>query len=248
MAKKAVLIGINYTNTDLELKGCITDVIKMEEFLTKKGYRCIKLIDTPENVDTDKYPLKRHIIKWLNWLVKNTKKNNKLFLHFSGHGSFTNDVNNDERDHKDETIVPLDCKSAGIIKDDFIVKILSSTPADVFTIFDCCHSGTILDLIYRYEPFRDIPFTDKKYSETDNNIISISGCRDNQTSAEVWFKRVKQNRGALTYFIITELNKDNNTYKIMLKNIRKYLNKCKLKQIPQLHTSKKIDFNSNIDF
>jgi len=245
MTKKALLIGINYFNSDLELNGCINDVDNMETLLSAKGYRCIKLTDNKNNIKSSLYPNRKNILKWINWFVNNTNEKTQMFLHFSGHGCYTRDRNNDERDGKDETIIPVDLIS---IVDDEIIQILSKTNGTIHSLFDCCHSGTILDLRYRYEINRDIPFTDKKYKETKGKIISISGCKDKQTSADAWFRNIKEYRGALTYFVLFELQKEDITYKQLIKNIRFHLSKSKLTQIPQLSSSKKININKKIEF
>eukprot|EP00525_Craspedostauros_australis_P002495 CAMPEP_0198134924 /NCGR_PEP_ID=MMETSP1442-20131203/60321_1 /TAXON_ID= /ORGANISM="Craspedostauros australis, Strain CCMP3328" /LENGTH=401 /DNA_ID=CAMNT_0043796081 /DNA_START=349 /DNA_END=1553 /DNA_ORIENTATION=- len=57
----------------------------------------------------------------------------------------------DEEDGYDETLIPVDFKSAGQIIDDDILKMLvMPMPAgvNVTVLMDCCHSGTVLDLPY----------------------------------------------------------------------------------------------------
>ena len=38
MLKKALLIGINYTGTDYELRGCINDSINLKQFLISNKF------------------------------------------------------------------------------------------------------------------------------------------------------------------------------------------------------------------
>lgn len=71
----------------------------------------------------------------------------------AGHGGQTKDLDGDEEDGQDETIYPVDFKSAGHIVDDQIHDIcVARLKAGVrlTTIFDSCHSGSILDLPYVY--------------------------------------------------------------------------------------------------
>ncbi len=72
-----------------------------------------------------------------------------------GHGSGQVDFNNDERDGIDQTICPVDFMQEGMILDnDINSTIVQPLKKDVtlHAIVDACHSGTILDLVYIYNP------------------------------------------------------------------------------------------------
>ena len=72
---------------------------------------------------------------------------------YIGHGGNVRDRSGDEADGRDETLIPLDYARAGQITDDILLKELVLPMAKgVFatSIMDCCHSGTILDLPYRF--------------------------------------------------------------------------------------------------
>ena len=59
----------------------------------------------------------------------------------------------DEEDGYDETLIPVDFQQNGQIRDDDLLRILvKPTPAGVTMtcLMDCCHSGTVLDLPYRF--------------------------------------------------------------------------------------------------
>ncbi|ORX69344.1 hypothetical protein BCR32DRAFT_297422 [Anaeromyces robustus] len=156
--KKALLIGINYIGQQFQLRGCINDVKNIKELLiTKFGFS-----DSPENMviltDDQKnnpynIPTRKNMINAMKWLVKNCKKGDSLFFHFSGHGSQTKDLDGDEVDGYDETILPVDYKTSGQIVDDEMNAIMvRPLPEGVrlTAIFDSCHSGTALDLPYIY--------------------------------------------------------------------------------------------------
>jgi Caspase domain len=56
-------------------------------------------------------------------------------------------------DGYDETLVPLDYATAGQIHDDDLLKhLICKMPSGVTMtcLFDCCHSGTVLDLPYTF--------------------------------------------------------------------------------------------------
>ncbi|RHZ84486.1 hypothetical protein Glove_81g36 [Diversispora epigaea] len=153
--KRALLIGINYFNSQFELKGCINDVVNIKNFLIKSyGFREIDMIIlTDDQRNPKNIPNRRNIIAAMRWLVKDARQNDSFFFHYSGHGGQEKDLDGDEDDGYDETIMPLDFQTQGQIIDDDMHKIMvQSLPAGVrlTAIFDSCHSGTVLDLPYIY--------------------------------------------------------------------------------------------------
>ncbi len=104
--KKALLVGINYVGQNGELNGCHNDVYSMQSFLEKKGWAsddCTLLLDTAGQ----NQPTRDNILKAIDEFVSNAKPGDSLFLHYSGHGASVKDDNGDEKDGKDETLVPL---------------------------------------------------------------------------------------------------------------------------------------------
>jgi hypothetical protein len=75
----------------------------------------------------------------------------------TGHGGKLRDDDGDEKDGYDETMVPLDYESAGQIRDDDLFNTLVGPMPKGVTmtvVMDCCHSGTVLDLVSRFNCFR----------------------------------------------------------------------------------------------
>ena len=78
-------------------------------------------------------------------------------MHYSGHSARVKDDESGEEaaDGHDETLVPLDYKTSGIIRDDdlFEAVIKPALKPDVCltSIMDCCHSGSVLDLPYCFK-------------------------------------------------------------------------------------------------
>eukprot|EP01097_Dermamoeba_algensis_P008717 TRINITY_DN58_c1_g1_i1.p1 TRINITY_DN58_c1_g1~~TRINITY_DN58_c1_g1_i1.p1 ORF type:complete len:457 (-),score=114.01 TRINITY_DN58_c1_g1_i1:140-1510(-) len=154
--KKAVLIGINYFNTSAALRGCINDVKNMKEFLINNYFfpSGSMLIMTDDLKDALLIPTRQNILNAMKWLVKDAAAGDSLFFHFSGHGGTVKDTNGDEDDGFDETIFPSDYQKSGVIVDDEMHEIMvRHLPAGVrlTALFDCCHSGTPLDLPYSYK-------------------------------------------------------------------------------------------------
>jgi len=102
-----------------------------------------------------------NIIACLQWLTQGVQPGDSLFFHFSGHGAQQRDRDGDEKkvrhvkDVMDEAILPMDYRAKGpdeirkMITDDVLFQMLVAPlpeGANLFCIFDCCHSGTVLDL------------------------------------------------------------------------------------------------------
>ena len=249
---KSLVIGINYSNTQNELYGCINDANNLKNYLTNKyNFSENNLCLLTDN--TIVKPTKQNILKKYKDLLINAKPGEKLFFTYSGHGSFITDLNNDEIDKKDELLITIDNKS---ISDDELKTIIDENlPDDVtlFIIFDCCHSGTLMDLKYNYfsssETVTDDLVINKTVSETKSNVFLISGCFDEQTSADSYIDSKFQ--GALTWCFLktlTEKNTNNTlTWKELLINMRTLL-QPKYSQFPQLSSGKLIDINSTLLF
>ncbi|WVQ98413.1 hypothetical protein IAU59_005536 [Kwoniella sp. CBS 9459] len=154
--KKALLIGINYFGTSGELAGCINDVHNVQKFICERfGYQPADIVLLTDDVnDPRTMPTRENIIKGMRWLVEGAKRDDSLFLHYSGHGTQTEDLDGDEGDDDDEAICPVDYQNAGLIVDDesgheLVVKPLPAG-CRLTAIFDSCHSGTVMDLAYAY--------------------------------------------------------------------------------------------------
>jgi len=182
--KKALLIGINYFGQMYQLSGCINDVKNIKQLLiTKFGFSDAPdkmLILTDDQKNQYNIPTRKNIINAMKWLVKDCKAGDSLFFHFSGHGSQTRDLDGDEVDGYDETILPVDYKKAGqIIDDEMNAIMVRPLPEGVrlTAIFDSCHSGTALDLPYIYGDdgrlvIQKGPSQMKLLSKTFNSLVS----------------------------------------------------------------------------
>ncbi|KAJ5639208.1 uncharacterized protein N7484_007070 [Penicillium longicatenatum] len=153
--RKALLIGINYTGQPNSLRGCINDVTNMSTFLHERfGYRREDMVIlTDDQKNPMSIPTKQNILRAMQWLVKDAQPHDSLFIHFSGHGGRTPDLDGDEDDGYDDVIYPVDYRTVGHIVDDQMHDIMVKPlrPGVRLTaIFDSCHSGTALDLPYIY--------------------------------------------------------------------------------------------------
>ncbi|KAI9278637.1 peptidase C14 [Phascolomyces articulosus] len=176
--KRALLIGINYFDTQHELKGCVNDVHNIKEFLTDLyGFQeeDMRILTDDQTDDPHKMPTRVNILTSMQWLIEDAQENDSFFLHFSGHGGRVKDTSGDEYDGFDETIYPLDFEryegnSGQIIDDDMHDLLVRPLPAGcrLTAIFDSCHSGTALDLPYVYSTQGEIK---------DHNLFKFAGRR-----------------------------------------------------------------------
>ncbi|RHY72824.1 hypothetical protein DYB34_013232 [Aphanomyces astaci] len=111
---------------------CIKDVENLQRFVKDRcGFPENNLRQLTDDLQGENRPTRANILAGMRWLVENARP----------------------ADGKDETICPVDYDTAGMITDDEMHSILcASLPAGgkLTAIFDCCHSGSALDLPFMY--------------------------------------------------------------------------------------------------
>ncbi|KAF9381195.1 Ca(2+)-dependent cysteine protease [Podila verticillata] len=281
--RRALLIGINYTGLANPLHGCVNDTADMKRFLLSVGFEEENIrVLTDDQVGTERMPTRDNIFHHLKWLIQDAKKNDSYFLHYSGHGGQVRDLDGDETDGLDNCIFPVDHAENGVIIDDELHRdVVKKLPPGVrlTVVFDCCHSGSALDLPYIYaatgyirgssalanlghelvegnfdadalkalqDKWQKLQLEEKEFARqvslkaADADVIMFSGCKDDQTSADVSITRGgnTSSNGAMTY-AFTKCIRENpvQSYQEMLGNIRDLL-KDKYKQKPQLSSSR----------
>ena len=246
--KYAALIGINYRNTPNELYGCINDTTNIKNMLQAKyGFNNFVFLTD----DTNKKPTKENIIYTFTKLLANAISGDSLFFSYSGHGTHTTDLNKDELDGQDELIVPINATNIKTcILDDELNKIIKNNlkpGVKLFALFDCCFSGTILDLKYNVDKLDNV-IINPNISDTLGQVFMISGCNDKQTSADLVINN--QGTGAMTLSFIQTIEKYGTsiTFKTLLENMRLLLTDNGLEQIPQLSSGRTIDINTQTIF
>ncbi|EXJ67822.1 uncharacterized protein A1O5_09168 [Cladophialophora psammophila CBS 110553] len=153
--RKALLIGINYIGSQHQLQGCVDDVNNMAEFLASRGFS-----NHPANmvVLTDMndprgpyYPTAHNVLAAMNWLV--SEPGCMCFLHYSGHGGQVPDEDGSHSSGFADTIVPVDFERTGQIDSSTLHRALVSAlppSCTLFILFDCCHSGSAVELPFVY--------------------------------------------------------------------------------------------------
>ncbi|KAI0055439.1 hypothetical protein BV25DRAFT_175640 [Artomyces pyxidatus] len=249
--KKAVCVGINYTGSSNALAGCQNDAKSVYHFLIDhQKYPPNQVMFLTDSArDPRARPTRDVLLNAMRWLVRDACPDDSLVFHYSGHGGQTRDLDGDETDGYDEVIFPLDYKTAGVITDDEMHDIMV-TPLPpgcrLTALFDSCHSGSVLDLPYDYHSNGRLKGSAvsrrfKKDKSTPADVISWTGCKDSQTSADTTQNGVAV--GAMSYAFIKVLKRNPNiSYQDLLRGVREILNK-KYSQRPQLSSSHKIDTN-----
>lgn len=233
--KRALTVGINYTGTGSDLKGCLNDVANMKALFEARGFDEIKVI-------TEKEATTAGIKAGLQWLVADTKPGDVIVFHYSGHGSQLPSKN--EPDGYEEILCPIDLNwTTRVITDDYLRSVFDKVPNGCNTtlILDCCHSGTALDQNESLIDTRELSNAEKVAAvnramapdsgrylpppakiaaklekchlvewtasrDVNASAILIAGCRADQTSADAYINGIFQ--GAATYALLQEVKKD----------------------------------------
>ena len=98
-------------------------------------------------------PTKRNIENAFSRICQYSQAGDVVWVHYSGHGGRVIDVSGDEDDGYDSTLLPVDFKTSGPIIDDDILNMLVKPMrqgVNCTILVDACHSGTVLDLPYRF--------------------------------------------------------------------------------------------------
>jgi hypothetical protein len=232
-------IGINYRGTLDELRGCINDVYNIEKTLRAKFPNLQIQILTD---DTLIKPTRKNILNIWQKTLEKAQPGDIVIFSFSGHGTYIKDQNNDESDKRDEALYTIDQQ---LIIDDEINNLFirfQKPNVDILGIFDSCFSGTVVDLNDSYIPI------DKNYQINNKQtykgqIVSISGSRDDQTSADAFLDN--QFSGAMTWAFIQYFNQAK-SWKGLIDKMASKLKSSDFSQIPILSYSKNTNINNSI--
>lgn len=229
--KKALLVGINKYKPELnaDLRGCVNDIENIRDVLIRYyGFN-------PDNIRVliDDRATKAAIVERMIWLIDKCATGDELVFDYSGHGSQIRDREGDElNDQMDEILCPHDLNWDDPLTDDDLAQIFSKVPEGVYltVIIDACHSGTITKELFgcaekqyikaRFimPPFdiksrtlnRAEPFEKRRLEvimkDAGQNHVLLSGCRDDQTSADAFIDSKYQ--GAMTWAFTSALKEN----------------------------------------
>ena len=157
MKQRALVIGIDYEETpDARLRGCQNDALRARDYLVDaRGYpkEAVTLcLDRESSLrKQDDGTTRSGIIEGILRLAAASNREEDLeevYIHFSGHGTQPRGGGlSEEDDGMDEALVPSDFRVNGLLRDDKLNSLLQEfhPRTRVLCVFDCCHSGTMLD-------------------------------------------------------------------------------------------------------
>lgn len=252
MKSKGLLFGLNYSQCKNinALNGCINDVKDMSEYLISTfGIPCDVYTDDNEDTKDNYSTTKAGMLERLNELalLSHSELLDFVFIHYSGHGSYVKDRSFDERDGKDECIIPSDCETNGYILDDDVSSILAkfNVNTKIVCVFDCCHSATICDVKFSWEsPFKRR--IENSNSRIQAKVLTLSGCLDDQTSADAYVADQSKFAGALTSALLSLLkfnSEINNDIFKLVDDLRVKLKQQRFEQVPKLCSTYNLTFD-----
>ncbi|OJT07983.1 Metacaspase-1 [Trametes pubescens] len=216
--KKALLIGINYTNAPphpeyTPLCHARDDTKEFADLLIAKyGYRrenIVMLLDEEEG-DIHYAPTRDNILREIRKLVYGARSGDSFMFYYSGHSGQVESPNTEEDDGMDEYLVPVDhwqyseeaAMKKRMILDNKLRKLLVDTlpnDANLTAIFDSCHSGTLLDLDHYlcnnvYFPWSSPGFRNQKTMW--RQVRRKNGYHMSQVGVKVITKKLPSSSGA----------------------------------------------------
>jgi hypothetical protein len=195
-----------------------------------------------EDEPSHMHPTRDNIIAGCRWLLEDIRPGDTVFFMYSGHGGQRRDQNGDEKDGKDECLCPVDGRA--IIDDELNEILCQPLPAGctLYAVIDACHSGSMLDLAMYLDPDTNAIEKDKKAATLRGTVFSVSGCMDNQTSADT--TRGGVSGGAVTIYL-TQMMKDTSCDRLSWADFSRELNRrmSRMSQKPTISFSRSGDLN-----
>jgi len=259
--RKALSIGINYYVLPAgqgQLSGCINDSDTMIGVLKEVFQFQDSQIRRLRDDRKDMMPTKANILASFRWLTDGAQPGDDMFLHYSGHGGQQRDTNGDEASGQDDTLIPCDFQSAGQIIDDELYSLLvQQLPKGcrLWVLLDCCHSGTALDLPYKVQISEDgksvkcssVPQKGGIAGQpSEAEVIMISGCKDEQTSADVQAGSmgVLKAAGAMTTAFRHSITPTISVHDLLY-SMRAFLKQNSFEQVPQMSSENFVQLESS---
>lgn len=239
--KRALLIGSNFKLTQYPLNGCINDLNNIQSWLKTRGFSYITIISDDEELKPTRSTIMNKLVEFLD---KNKGSGETLYIHFSGHGTqISASKPSEESDGQDECICTCEGANIDIITDNELNSIIQTKLAPdaiLYIIFDCCHSGSMLDLKYTYDNKTDNWLESSIIKETNcGRIIMMSGCVDASTSADALITDNENNKsfqGALTWALLNALETETEIGSVYKKTLQ-FLIDNQFDQYPLLSTN-----------
>ncbi len=239
-------IGINYISMpENELPSCWNDIYGLKNLLDNNyGYSnatCFLTTDDPHPNMKATPPMLKSFTKIQNEIIRLANENEKegfmteIMLHYSGHGYFQHTWDPSELDGQKECWVLLD---SFVWDSELSFNFIHKLPKTVnmWIVSDSCNSGSVANLPWKYNILSNTLNQDSLETSILANVVSLSGCRDEQTS------NAGQDTSTLTGALI-DLLAQNMTITTLLIQLHKKLRYANETQIPELSMSNSICFD-----
>lgn len=165
-----LICALDYKGTGHELT-CTLDGNNMQALARACG---VTNVEVMYDLECQKDKVERKIRE----IADRCNEGDFFVFYYSGHGTQVPDKDGDEEDGKDEALCFVGPQGQLAIQyfmtDDEVAELLSevfSEDVRILILTDCCHSGTIGDL--------------DKPCWQNHEVISMTGCADNQTSGDI---------------------------------------------------------------
>lgn len=242
--KLALLIGIGYTNTNLEISDPYNDLQGFITYLINIGFQNDSIIILTDSIAFDNSAMPTHvnIITYMDDLVKFSEKNKNahIVFYYTGHGTRFEDKNKIK-----EAIVPVNFHNAHCINGEIIKKVLIDRLDETSTIFcmiDCCYSGNIINLKNKY--IGQNRYLNNKFDTSKCKAFSIGSSKKNQISLKYLIELGNKNRGkkSLMTWAFCDMYRTNSALYSLIVNMQLFLNgRFKDAQNIQLLSNQDID-------
>lgn len=210
----ALCVGIN-AYPGAALSGCVNDAEDWRGELGLRNYKVTTLLDQQATRDA--------ILGTLEGFVGTARYGDRIAFTYSGHGTWKphpGGADASEPDGRDEALVPVDYRTAGLILDDDLHAVFSNARLGVrlYVFSDSCHSGSVAralgarvgDGVPRFLPPVEWIGDDRRALDealavdvaeatgrSRNGAVLVSGCEDYEYSYDASFGG--RPNGAATY-------------------------------------------------
>lgn len=237
-------VGINYMSQPRNrLTSCWNDIDALyREFGNRFGAfdQTWMITDRPKDLKDGLSPHLGSVKKAWSKMVSlcQAERDVDLFFVYSGHGTFRLTIDPGELGGQSDALVFLD----HLFYDyDVMAQFVRPLPPHVhlLIVFDSCNSGSAANLPWTFNPLSGTVNQTSLHTDLTNDVMMISGCRDEQTSAA---GETMQDLSECTRVLIETLRENprpNSTpITTIIQNMRTKLIAAKDTQIPQLSISK----------
>lgn len=258
--KRALLIGINYTDTPGELQSSAKNVNIMKDALLQEGFKDDSrhmVVLTDEEKSEMYKPTSRNIFKAMQWLVTDAQEGDVLFFYFSGHSAIVPNVKcvtEKDLSHKPcfMTILPSDYK-VNLIRDDQLWGSLVyplQSGVQLIALMDCCHAGTGLNTAFDHnlKHHKSDVVGYQRSAHAAGDVIVFSGYTEETQRNDIAVRKLTV--GAMTRAfveVLNELSCQKSTYYEILTSLRTALKEKHFDNVhPKLSSSQNFEISERL--